>query len=95
MFTYLHVKNFKSLLDFTIDFRNNRNTPRKLNIIYGENGAGKSNIVDVFDFIKRILFSRILVPNLDIDESQDILKIVNFIKQQNLINNIIKDYKTI
>lgn len=96
MFTYLHVKNFKSLVDFTIDFRNNRNTPRKLNIIYGENGAGKSNIVDVFDFIKRILFSRVLVPSLNIDDdSQNVSKIINFISQQNLISNIIKDYKTI
>ncbi len=68
MFTYLHVKNFKSLVDFTIDFRNNRNTPRKFIAIYGENGAGKSNIVDVFYFLKRTLNTRLdfEVPQIDI-----------------------------
>lgn len=68
MFTYLHVKNFKSLVDFTIDFRNNRNTPRKFVAIYGENGAGKSNIVDVFYFLKRTTDTRVdfEVPQIDI-----------------------------
>lgn len=96
MFTYLHVKNFKSLVDFTIDFRNKRNTPRKLNIIYGENGAGKSNIVEIFDFIKRILFSRVLTPSPHIeDENQELSKFYNLIINPHLISNIIKDYKTI
>lgn len=68
MFTYLHVKNFKSLVDFTIDFRNKRNTPRKFIAIYGENGAGKSNIVDVFYFLKRIINTRLdfEMPNINI-----------------------------
>ena len=68
MFTYLHVKNFKSLVDFTIDFRNSRNTPRKFIAIYGENGAGKSNIVDVFYFLKRTLNTRLdfEFPQIDI-----------------------------
>lgn len=96
MLTYLHVKNFKSLVDFTIDFRNHKNTPRKLNIIYGENGAGKSNIVDIFDFIKRILCSRVLPANLHFeDENQEPLKLCNLIINTHLITNIIKDYKTI
>ena len=96
MFTYLHVKNFKSLVDFTIDFRNKRNTPRKFIAIYGENGAGKSNIVEIFDFIKRILFSRVLTPSPHIeDENQELSKFYNLIINPHLISNIIKDYKTI
>lgn len=96
MFTYLHVKNFKSLVDFTIDFRNNRNKPRKLNIIYGENGAGKSNIVEIFEFLKQILFSRVAIPNINIDEENtDIKRFLDLIINNHRIENIIQNYKTI
>lgn len=98
MFTYLHVKNFKSLVDFTINFNNNRNTTRKLNIIYGENGAGKSNIVEIFEFFKRILVTKIAIPNLKIDNENPDIKfkeVIDLIIKQHLIENIISDYKTI
>ena len=47
MFTYVKFKNFKSLVDVELNLKN-KNKINKLNIIYGENGAGKSNIASAF-----------------------------------------------
>lgn len=45
MFTYIKIKNFKSLLDFNFDFSR---TDSNLILIYGENGVGKSNLSAAF-----------------------------------------------
>lgn len=47
MFTYIKFKNFKSLVDVELNLKN-KNKINKLNIIYGENGAGKSNVASAF-----------------------------------------------
>ena len=39
----IHVENFKSLKDFTIDFR-------KFNVLIGSNGSGKTNVLELFKF---------------------------------------------
>ena len=52
MFTYLKLKNFKSFKDIEFDFRTIGGRPNNLIIIYGENGAGKSNLVEAFNFLK-------------------------------------------
>lgn len=95
MFTYLHVKNFKSLVDFTIDFRNNRNKPRKFIAIYGENGAGKSNIVDIFYFLKRIINTRLdfEVPQIKIPFMPKQHQIP-FVKELTSLETIVKNTKT-
>lgn len=48
MFTKIRLKNFLSLTDFEADFEKKKNTPLKLILVYGENGAGKSNLVKAF-----------------------------------------------
>ena len=45
------MKNFKSFGDTTIDFTNRDGSPKKLIIIYGENGSGKTNIASAFAFL--------------------------------------------
>lgn len=40
----LVVKGFKSLMDVAVDLR-------PLNILVGANGAGKSNVIEVFDLL--------------------------------------------
>lgn len=58
MFTYVKAKNFKSLKD--IDFNLNR-TKTKTNqfiSIYGENGSGKTNIVELFKLLQQSTMSR-------------------------------------
>lgn len=45
-FTKLHFENYKSLKNLTIDLKKNSKGTKKLIAIYGENGAGKTNIID-------------------------------------------------
>ena len=44
MFTRIHLQNFRSFGDITLDLTAKNSKPRHLAVIYGENGAGKSNI---------------------------------------------------
>ncbi len=51
MFTYIRLKNFKSLGDVTFDFRKKKNPAsfrdvKQFIAIYGENGSGKSNFAE-------------------------------------------------
>lgn len=48
MFTTIKLKNFLSLTNFEGNFEKKKNTPLKLVLVYGENGAGKSNLVKAF-----------------------------------------------
>ncbi|AVQ23282.1 ATP/GTP-binding protein [Fusobacterium nucleatum subsp. nucleatum ATCC 23726] len=58
MFTYIKLKNYKSLIELEVDLTKKENTPKKLISIYGENGIGKSNFVDSFYTLKRIISTR-------------------------------------
>jgi len=58
MFTYIKLKNYKSLIEFEVDLTKKENTPKKLISIYGENGIGKSNFVDSFYTLKKIVSTR-------------------------------------
>ena len=48
MFEYIKLKNFKSFSDIEFNMLDRRNNPKKLILIYGENGIGKSNIASAF-----------------------------------------------
>ena len=65
MFTYLKLKNYKSLINFEVDLTESRNTPKKLVSIYGENGVGKSNFVDSFYTLKKFTNSKITNKNFE------------------------------
>lgn len=52
MFSYLKLKNFKSLGNIELNLKKNKTTAKKIALIYGENGSGKSNIVSAFSFLK-------------------------------------------
>ena len=48
MFEYIHLKNFKSFSDVNLDFTDRHGNPKKMILIYGENGIGKSNLASAF-----------------------------------------------
>ena len=45
----VHVKNFKSLKDFTLEFDSN------LQVVIGPNASGKSNVIELFQLLKNII----------------------------------------
>ena len=48
MFEYIKLKNFKSLKEVELNLLDKHNNPKKLILIYGENGIGKSNLASSF-----------------------------------------------
>ncbi|MDA1467759.1 AAA family ATPase [Brachyspira hyodysenteriae] len=77
MFTYVKLKNYKSLVDFEVDLTSSKNNPKKMIIIYGENGAGKSNFIDAFFTLFDTLNTKIYKTALDkfMSENSDDKKI--------------------
>lgn len=52
MFTKLVLNNFKSFNRVSFDLTETINNPKKLLAIYGENGSGKSSIIDAFGILR-------------------------------------------
>lgn len=48
MIRYIKLENYKSLVNLDVDFMKNKTKAKNLALIYGENGAGKSNFASVF-----------------------------------------------
>lgn len=48
MFEYIHLKNFKNFSDVTFNLCDKHGTPKKFILIYGDNGAGKTNLASAF-----------------------------------------------
>lgn len=69
MFTYVKLKNYKSLVDFEVDLTDSKNNPKKMVIIYGENGAGKTNFINAFYTLSQTIITKVY-KNI-IDESME------------------------
>lgn len=48
MIRYVKLVNYKSLVNLHVDFMKTKNKPKKMALIYGENGIGKSNLATSF-----------------------------------------------
>lgn len=48
MFTKIYLKNYKSLIELTVDLLKKKNEAKQLVLVYGENGVGKSNFASAF-----------------------------------------------
>ncbi len=55
MFKYINLHNYKSLIDFNVDLMSTRKKPKKMILIYGENGVGKSNFATAFYTLSEFL----------------------------------------
>ena len=60
MFTYLKLKNFKSLKDVTLNLKETQKNSKNLIAIYGENGSGKTNLVSAFDALQKNVISKVV-----------------------------------
>lgn len=48
MFTSVTLKNYRSLTNLSFNLLSTRGTPRKIALVYGENGVGKTNLMSSF-----------------------------------------------
>ena len=55
MFEYIKLKNFKSFGEVYFNLLDRRGNPKKLILLYGENGVGKSNIASSFFMLSETL----------------------------------------
>lgn len=58
MFTYVKAKNFKSLKDIEFNLNKTKTKTNQFISIYGENGSGKTNIVELFKLLQQLAMSR-------------------------------------
>ena len=58
MFTYIKAKNFKSLKDIEFNLNKTKTKTNQFISIYGENGSGKTNIVELFKLLQQSTMSR-------------------------------------
>lgn len=101
MFTSIYLHNYKTFTDTTINLASNNNKHKSLILLYGENGAGKSNFASVFltfaELIRtmdvRDLLQEIIDNYKDAIKNEGILQMLKS-KLRN-IEVIIRDSKTI
>ncbi len=95
MFNYISLKNYRSLIDFRVDFTGKRSIPKKLILIYGENGVGKSNFATAFYTLYetlRTMSIKDMMEKLRETATEEDLKDISF---QKFIKNNLKDIESI
>ncbi|MEE1034544.1 MAG: hypothetical protein U0L06_08270, partial [Agathobacter sp.] len=55
MFEYIYLKNYKSFGVVRFDLTDKQGNPKKMLLIYGENGIGKSNLASAFFMLSETL----------------------------------------
>ena len=58
MFTYVKAKNFKSLKYIAFNLNKTKAKTNQFIAIYGENGSGKTNIVELFKVLQQLVMAR-------------------------------------
>lgn len=81
----IEVFNFMTLRKFEWDIKNN------FNLIYGENGAGKSTIIDIFDYLL-VIFRKPMIQKEFILQMEK--KEYEFGEELNILGDIYENYAT-
>ncbi len=58
MFTYVKAKNFKSLKEIEFNLNKTKNKINPLVVVYGENGSGKTNLVELFKLLQQTVLAK-------------------------------------
>lgn len=83
MFTRVYVKNFRSFDEFELNLAGKNGVPKKLAVIYGENGAGKSNLMSAFVLLNE------LKQTMDVrDIYEELLSQESFFKDNKIDENL-------
>ena len=94
MFTYLKLKNFKSLKDVTLNLKETQKKTKNFVAIYGENGCGKTHLVTVFDALRRIIFSKVAYKALQ-EMPKDFQYMKEFMERSDMYPEIFDLFKGI
>ena len=73
MFEYVKLKNYKSFGNIEFNLLDRNNQPKKMVLIYGENGIGKSNLASAFFMLSetlRTMAVRDIMESLLADDSE-------------------------
>ncbi len=65
MLKTINLKNFRSFGNLEANFTKSSGIPKKLIMIYGENGSGKSNLISSILFLKKTLNTLSVLDNFD------------------------------
>ena len=102
MFEYVKLKNFKSFGNVEFNMLDRRNEPKKMVLIYGENGIGKSNLASAFFMLSETLRTmdvRDLMESIFAENSNDIKnneEFKNFFRMRYKdMETLIKENKTV
>ena len=95
MFEYIKLKNFKSLKDVELNLLDRYNKPKKLILIYGENGIGKSNLASSFFMLSETLRTMDVRDLMEAFLSEDMNNIKNKEELKKYLKTRYKDIETI
>lgn len=102
MFEYVKLKNFKSFGNIEFNLLDRSNRPKKMVLIYGENGIGKSNIASAFFMLSETLRTmdvRDIMESLLADDAERLNNSEEFKKYFRMrykdIETLIKENKTV
>lgn len=96
VFTYIKAKNFKSLKEINLNLKKTQKATNKLVAIYGENGSGKTNVVELFEFLKKNVLSRVTdfcFTKLIEEEKENNEGFLEALKEFRKISLVLEDYR--
>ena len=95
MFTYIKVKNFKSLKELEINLRKNSSSINNFIAIYGENGSGKTNIIEIFKFLTLSFSHKIMKTKVGLSNNSFVDNTIKTIVNPLLLDFNYSSYRTI